>query len=189
MSYAAVKQIPAQPRTSHVSLFTSSSAQKYEKKQISVCECQDSECTLLKCYLGFGNCGLGGLFGQKERGRGGEREWGTAVKVIENTHNTKGSASTAPSQGYYLLVVHWNGCEIELLWRRVSTTKTNLVAKLPLILCSSGPISDCSYSYTVWVGIRIGPILQQPKNERYFSLLYSKSLLSLKMLCWQQLRI
>lgn len=40
---------------------------KYEKKQISLRQCQDSECMLLKCYLGFGNCGLGGLFGQKER--------------------------------------------------------------------------------------------------------------------------
>lgn len=55
-------------------MFILSSAQKYEKKQISLCERQDSECTLLKCYLGFGNCGLGGLFGQNERGRGSEKE-------------------------------------------------------------------------------------------------------------------
>lgn len=82
MSCSVVKLIPLQPHTAHVSLFTYSTAKKYEKKQISLCECQDSECTLLKCYLGFGNCSLGGLFGQKEREK-------NQVKGIENTHTRR----------------------------------------------------------------------------------------------------
>lgn len=70
MSCSAVWKI----KTSPVSLFTSSSAQKYEKKQISPCKRQDSECTLLKCYLGFGNCGQKDYFDRKREGEGVKEE-------------------------------------------------------------------------------------------------------------------
>lgn len=60
-SFSSGWGIPARPRASRVSPFTSPSAQKYEKKQISPRERQDTECMLCKCYLGFGNCGFRGI--------------------------------------------------------------------------------------------------------------------------------
>lgn len=82
-------------RTARVSLFASSCVQKkYEKKQISVCECQDSECTLLKCYLGFGNWGLGGLFGQKDRREVSKKKAERKKKTLADIY-AKASASAA----------------------------------------------------------------------------------------------
>lgn len=100
-------------------MFTPSSAHKYEKKQISLCQRQDSECTLLKCYLGFGNCGLGGLFGQKERRRGREDE---SMRRREDAYTWGALPLLNTSQRHYLWIVLWNSCRLSSC-EDVSTAK------------------------------------------------------------------
>ena len=112
---------------------------KYEKKQIWLHGRQDSECTLLKCYLGFGNCGLGGLFGQNERGRGREKE------AYRRHIYTKGSAS---ARGF----ICESSSEIAADWVRVMRLQqpawSSLVAELLLSPDSIALTLQLQYGHT-----------------------------------------
>lgn len=154
-------------------------AKKYEKKQIWLHGRQDSECTLLKCYLGFGNCGLGGLFGQNERGRGREKE------AYRRHIYTKGSAS---ARGF----ICESSSEIAADWVRVMRLQqpawSNQAAEL-LLIPDSIVLTwlQLQYGHTQAEWAReSGANLTTAKEWKVFhSFLRSKSLLSLKPFRWQ----
>lgn len=87
-SHVLFKQWDRPPCCPPLPVSPSSTRKSYEKKQTAGCECQDSECTLPKCYLGFGNCGFPGIiWTERQRERGWEKgRRGRHVKHRENTH-------------------------------------------------------------------------------------------------------
>lgn len=91
-SFSSGWGIPAWPRASRVSPFTSPSAQKYEEKQILPRERQDTECMLVSAILALEIVVLGGLFRQKERGRGSMRQ-GKSVEHIHRKVQFTGKAA------------------------------------------------------------------------------------------------
>lgn len=134
-------------------------------------ERQDSECTQLKCYLGFGNCGLGGLFGQNARGIEKETEklGEKKKKNRQNTHTQRGLFLRPPRARDII-------CELSAgmaaRWGLRRPRRSNLVAKPLLILNGTEHIRLQLQLHTVWAGIHIKPISYTAKEWEVFSFMF-----------------
>lgn len=122
-SHVLFKQWDRPPCCPPLPVSPSSTRKSYEKKQTAGCECQDSECTLPKCYLGFGNCGFPGIIWterQRERVREGETREACETQG-EHTYIHEGALPLTPhSQRHYL--------RIAACWGFNSRGRGNLVA-------------------------------------------------------------
>lgn len=122
-SHVLFKQWVRPPCCPPLPVSPSSTRKSYEKKQTAGCECQDSECTLPKCYLGFGNCGFPGIiWTERQRERVREGETGEACETQgEHTYIHEGALPLTPhSQRHYL--------RIAACWGFNSRGRGNLVA-------------------------------------------------------------